>query len=119
MMRDERGTGTVLTAGACVGLLTVAWMASVLVGWLGQVSSTADAADLAALAAAGARTQGADTCGAAREAAERNGAELVGCRVQGDQSAFVVEVSVTQALRPALPGVPDSVSRVATAGTLQ
>lgn len=119
MRRGERGVGTVLTAGACLALLVVAWMASVLVTWLGQVSSTSDAADLAALAAAGARAQGADACGAARQAADRNGTELVRCHVQGDQASFVVEVSVTQALRPALPGAPDSVERVATAGTLQ
>lgn len=117
--RGERGVGTVLTAGICAALLVVAWTASVLVAWLAQVSSTQDAADLASLAAAGARSRGEDACEAAREVAGRNGAELVECRVDGDEWSFVVEVSVRQALRPALPGAPDSVERVATSGTLQ
>lgn len=117
--RDERGVGTVLTAGVCAVLLAVASMSAVLVAWLAQVSATQAAADLSALAAAGARSQGGDVCGAADHAAGRNGTQLVACRVQGDEWSFVVEVSVSQALRPALPGVPATVERTATAGTLR
>ena len=116
---DERGVGTVLTAGICAVLLVVAWTASVLVVWLGQVSAAQDAADLASLAAAGAWAQGGDACAAAGTAAERNGSGLVACRVAGDQGSFVVEVRVRVALRPALPGAPSGLERVATAGTLQ
>lgn len=117
--RDERGVGTVLTAGVCAVLLLVAWMSSVLVVWLAQVSATQAAADLSALAAAGALSQGDDVCGAADSVARRNDAQLVACRVQGDEWSFVVEVSVSQALRPAVLGAPATVERTAAAGTLQ
>lgn len=116
--KNERGVGTVLTAGICAALLVVAWTAALLVGWLAQISATQDAADLAALAGAGARSQGVDACEAAGQAAHRNGADLVRCRVEGDQWSFVVEVSVGRPLRPVLPGGPASVERVATAGSL-
>lgn len=116
---DERGVGTVLSAGICLVLLVVAWTASVMVAWLGQVSAAQDAADLASLAAAGARAKGDDACAAAATAAVRNGSGLVACRILGDEVSFVVEVRVRNALRPSLPGGPMSVERVASAGTLQ
>lgn len=116
---DERGVGTVLTAGACVTLLSVAWAASVMVGWISQVSATQDAADLAALSAASSEAQGEDACQAARSAAERNASELMTCSVEGDERSFVVEVRVSQRLEPAMPGAPETVERVALAGTTQ
>lgn len=117
--RDERGAGTVLTAGVCVSLLAVAWTASILVAWLAQVSSVQDSADLASLAAASAHAQGADACAGAEEAAARNQSELVECHVNGDEFSFVVEVRVRQSLRPSLPGAPQTIERVASAGTIQ
>ena len=117
--RGERGVGTVLTAGVCAVLLVVAWVASVLVSWIGQVTSAQDAADLASLAAAGAVARGADPCGAAKETATRNRVELTGCTVRGDRWSFVVDVRVRCALEPAVPGGPGHVERAASAGTLQ
>ncbi|MEO7587131.1 MAG: Rv3654c family TadE-like protein [Arachnia sp.] len=116
---DERGAGTLLTAGVCLALLATAWLASVLVLWVGQVGAVQDAADLAALAAAGARAGGGDACSAAESSSVRNGAHLVGCRVQGDEFSFVVEVTLTHPLDPQLPGAPTSVERVAVAGSVQ
>ena len=115
----ERGVGTVLTAGVCAVLLVSAWTASVLVSWIGQVTAAQDAADLASLAAAGAVARGADPCPAAVEAATRNDVELTGCTVRGDQWSFVVDIRVRRALEPRVPGGPESVERVASAGSLQ
>lgn len=117
--RDERGAGTVLTAGVCWALMVVAWCSSVLVAWLGQISASQDAADLSALAAAGAMARGANPCSAADEVAARNGAEMIDCTVSGDRWAFVVEIRVSQALEPTLPGAPGEVEAGASAGSLQ
>ncbi len=116
---DERGAGTLLSAGICLSLLAVAWAASLLVAWLSQVSAVQDAADLASLAAAGAHAQGTDACAAAEAVAARNGSDMTACHVTGDSWAFVVEVRVSQALRPPLAGVPRLIEREATAGTIQ
>ena len=117
--RDERGAGTVLTAGVCAALMVVAWCSCVLVAWLGQISAAQDAADLAALAAAGAAAGGADPCPAAHEVAARNGAEMTDCTMRGDRWAFVVDIRVRGALEPSLPGAPRDVEAVAAAGSLQ
>ena len=115
---SERGVGTVLTAGVCAVLLMVAWMASVLVGWVGQASAAQDAADLAALGGAGAQAEGAQPCEAAERVAQRNGALMVDCRVSGDGRSFVVDVRVEVMLSPRVPGAPGHVVRAASAGTL-
>lgn len=114
---DERGVGTVLTAGVAMVLVSVATAACILAAWLAQVTATQDAADLAALAGASAMAEGLDGCGAADGAAEANGARVTRCEVRGDQRAFVLEVSVRAPLEPHLPGLPGEVVRSATAGT--
>ena len=116
-VRGQRGVGTLLTAGLCLALIATTWAVTLMVSWMAQISSTQDAADLAALAAAGARASGADPCSAAREAAVRNRAHVVACLVQGDEWSFVVEVRVGRALEPSLPGVPGVVELVAVAGS--
>lgn len=116
--RDERGVGTVLTAGVCGVLLVVTWAASVLVGWVGQASAAQDAADLAALGGAGARVEGTQPCEAAGRVAQRNGALMVDCRVRGDGRSFVVDVRVEVMLSPRVPGAPERVVGAASAGTL-
>ena len=103
----------------CLVLLVVAWTASMVVAWLAQVSSVQDSADLASLAAAGALAQGADACTAARETAALNQSDLMECTIAGDQWSFVVEVRVSQTLRPAVPGTPQLIERAASAGTIQ
>ncbi len=117
--RDEHGGGTVLTAGVCASLVVVAWCSCALVAWLGQISSAQDAADFAALAAAGAQARGQDPCVAARTAASHNRSDLIGCSVQGDHRSFVVEVRVARVLEPRVPGAPPRVERIASAGSVQ
>jgi secretion/DNA translocation related TadE-like protein len=91
--RDQRGSATVLA----LGLVGVLAFATVLLSALGGVVAdqrrVASAADLAALAGAGALQDGADPCAAARSSAARNGASLDSCRVD-DQ---VVTVRVLRA----------------------
>jgi len=117
--RNERGAGTLLTAGICLALLAVAWTASMVVGWLAQIGSVQDSADLASLAAASAHAQRADGCAAAKEVAARNQSDLMECHIDGDAWSFVVEVRVSQPLRPSLLGIPQLIERVASAGTIQ
>ena len=99
--------GTVL-----MGLLSVV---SVFVAALGGVvvdqRRVATAADLAALAAAGALQGGADACAAASAVARRNGGRLRSCRVSGD----LVAVEVVRAERVVL-GKGVRVSAQARAG---
>ncbi|TRY18535.1 hypothetical protein FOJ82_05235 [Tessaracoccus rhinocerotis] len=114
---DERGVGTVLTAGVAMVLVVAATAASILATWLAQVTATQDAADLAALAGASAMAEGFDGCAAADVAADANQATLMECDVRGDERAFVLEVSVRAVLQPRLPGLPEEVVRTATAGT--
>ena len=95
---DERGSATVLA----LGLVGVLAFATVLVAALGGVLAdqrrVASAADLAALAAAGALQDGADPCAAARSSAGRNGARLVSCLVDDE----VVTVRVLREAGPVL-----------------
>ena len=81
--RDRRGSAAVQTV-AVLGLLAVV---AVLVGGLGGVVAdqrrVESAADLAALAAAGAAQAGDEACAAARASAGRNGARLVSCALAG------------------------------------
>lgn len=117
MCHDERGVGTVLTAGIAMVLLAVATAASILVGWVAQAVSAQDAADLAALAGASAMAEGFDACAQAAEAASANDAELERCDLRGDERAFVIEVRVRAGLSPVVPGFPEEVVREAAAGT--
>lgn len=103
----------------CLSLLAVAWTASMFVAWFAQISAVQDSADLASLAAASAHAQGADGCTAAEEVARRNQSDLMECLVNGDPRSFVVEVRVSQPLRPPLSGVSLVIEREAAAGTLQ
>ena len=99
---DDAGSASVL-------VLAVLAVAAVLAATLGLVASaralgaaTSSAADLAALAggrAAAAPWLGVAPCAAARDAAARNGAELVTC---GADVLGVVEVTVRRAPRGAL-----------------
>ncbi len=80
----DRGAATVWTAGAVAALLAV----TTLVVWLGAAAATrhraAGAADLAALAAAGAAVEGERVaCGKARWVTDRMGVVLHVCRLNG------------------------------------
>ena len=43
-VRDERGVGTVLVAGICLGLVLVAATAALITGWLARAEKAQDAA---------------------------------------------------------------------------
>lgn len=80
----DRGSATVWTAGAIAALMSV----TVLVVWLGAAAATrhraASAADLAALAAAGAVTEGERlACGKARWVTDHMSVEMRSCRLDG------------------------------------
>lgn len=116
-LRDERGSGTLLVAGISLAMVTTALAATIVAAWFSTAHATQSAADLVALAGAGALTEGGDACRAAGEAALRNGTSIVECEAFGSGSHVVVEVSVEQPLRPRVPGFPESVVRTATAGS--
>ncbi len=116
--RDERGAaGTLLVAAACLCVAVAFATASVLVQWVLVVRQAEQAADLSALAAAGAAATEGPACAAARASAVRNNAVLAGCEVRGDGRRAVVEIAVEATLEPRLPGAPRFVVRTATAGT--
>jgi secretion/DNA translocation related TadE-like protein len=109
MRADDSGIATVWAAGAIVALVAVAG----LMFSLGSVMVTRhrvdDAADLAALAAAGRADQGSEAaCEGARRVTERMAVRLVNCRLR-QWDAFV-EVEA------AIPGAPGAASAHARAG---
>lgn len=93
----EAGSASVL-AVVLAGLLCVVTLVGVAIGGLlvGHRQAAA-AADLAALAGAGAQQQGRSGCGAARAAAAANDARLTGCWVNG----ATVTVAVVREVRSA------------------
>ena len=108
---DDGGAATVLVL-AMAGLLC--FVAVALAGVAGLVRtqrSAQSAADLTALAAATALASGDDACGSASGVAERNGASLTSCTVQGREARVVVEVP-----GPPWPGRRVVVSAEARAG---
>ena len=87
----DRGSAAVF-ATVLVGPLAVVTMFVVALGGVvADQRRAASAADLAALAAAGAIQSGADACAAAASIASRNGGRLSSCRVSGDVAAVEVE----------------------------
>ena len=68
-VRDERGMGTVLIAGVCLGLVMVAATVALIVGWLARAERAQDTADLTALAAAAVEADGGDACAEASKVA--------------------------------------------------
>jgi len=117
-VRDERGMGTVLVAGVCLGLVMVAATVALIVGWLARAERAQDAADLTALAAAAVEADGGDACAEASKVASENGGRLAGCEVRGQRPRFVVEVTVTLPLLEGRGFNPADVERSATAGTV-
>ena len=81
---DQRGSATVLVVGLTGVLVTVTLLVAVIGGVIADQRRVEAAADLAALAGAGAVQAGADGCTAARRVAGRNGGILRRCAVDGD-----------------------------------
>ncbi len=117
-VRDERGMGTVLIAGVCLGLVMVAATVALIVGWLARAERAQDTADLTALAAAAVEADGGDACAEASKVASENGGRLAGCEVRGQRPRFVVEVTVALPLLEGRGFNPADVERSATAGTV-
>lgn len=118
MRRDERGVGTVLTAGVSLAILLVSGMVAMGIAWFSIARQAERVAEVAALAGASAAAEGGAPCSAAREAAAHNGAELARCAVRGRAPDVVVETGVTLELRPHIWGMPQTLLRTASAATL-
>lgn len=114
----DHGSATVLTAALALVLVTCAATAMIIVDVVLAAHRARGAADLAALAAAGARLAGVDPCGAARVNARDNGAVLSGCQVSGHASSFVVTVSVAVSTGLTNP-LPATASALARAGNVR
>jgi secretion/DNA translocation related TadE-like protein len=80
----QRGTAAVLAVGLTGVLVTVTLLVAVVGGVVADQRRVEAAADLAALAGAGAVQAGRDGCAAARETAGRNGGTLRSCALHGD-----------------------------------
>lgn len=96
---DEHGAGSVLGVAMLGLLVTVTIAAGGVAGVIASHRTAQAAADLAALAGAGALQDGGDACGRAAAVAARNRARLSGCEVEG----WNVTVLVTANTSP-LPG---------------
>ena len=107
----ERGSAAVIATVLMGALAMVSVFVAALGGVIADQRRVASAADLAALAAAGALQRGADPCAAADSIANRNGGHLGGCRVFGQ----VVAVEVMREARVVL-GSKVRVSAEARAG---
>lgn len=116
--RDERGVGTVLTLGMALILAGVTAVGCVLIAWFALIRHAEQAAELAALAGAGAAVQGGDPCEAAARAARENDARISRCEVRGEVPDVVVEVGVTVQLQPQILLAPEEVERLASAATM-
>lgn len=119
---DERGAGTILGVMLCVVVILVAAGALTLISWLGTARAAQSAADLSALAGAGAMLEGDDGCSEAERVAARNDVEMLSCEEFGQAPVVVVEVKVAAqvaAQMRLLPGIQDRIERTATAGTVE
>jgi len=90
--RHERGAATLL-AVSFLGVLVLVGAALGVVGAMVVAHRTAQsAADLAALAGAGAIADGVDPCAAASGSAQANGARLEGCTTSSREVTVTVTV---------------------------
>lgn len=112
-MRDEQGAGTVLAVSMIGLIVTVTVGVSGTVGVVAAHRRAQSAADLAALAGAGALQDGGAACARAATIAERNGASLSRCRVED----WDVRVEVTRRLR--LPGLEMELAARGRAGPVR
>lgn len=90
LSRDQRGVASILGTALIGVLVSVSVAVTGGVAVVAAHRSAQSAADLAALAGAGALQQGADPCSAAADVARANRTILRGCRVDGWNVAVVV-----------------------------
>ena len=93
MTRGERGAASVLVTAVLALLALVGAALGVVASLVVDHRTAQSAADLAALAGATALGRGGDACGEARRVSSANGAELVSCRVLGDDVRVGVRVT--------------------------
>ena len=110
--RGDAGAASVFAAFAMLALLSLTVLGVQVGGAVVARHGAQSAADLAALAAAAALSQGEDACTAARHVVSGNGARLAECTVEG--STVVVRAAVTLPV-PGLPG-PGGAGAVARGG---
>lgn len=102
---DDHGSGSILAAIWMAVLVTVAGAVAMLASLLNVRVQVAAAADLAALAAAGATlSEPATACRRAGEVAAANGASLGTCRIDGTQAWVVAEAPAPHGVVSALGG---------------
>ena len=89
---DERGVAAPLVVTLAGFLVVLALLGGLLGRLLVDQRRVSAAADLAALAGAGAVQLGEEPCAAAGRTARDNGAELSDCRVSGEQVVVTAEV---------------------------
>lgn len=115
---DERGSGSILVVGVVMVLLVVGLVVGWQAAWLVSGVRARSAADLVALAAAGAQQTGRPACPVAEKTADANGARLVSCEVTTGWGEFVVDVAVEVDLVPRFADGPQSTSAESRAGVV-
>lgn len=90
--RGDRGSATVPAVACLMVLLLVGAALGAVAALVVAHRSAQSAADLAALAAAGALARGAEACGAADAVADANGGRLTGCTLAGREARVTVLV---------------------------
>ncbi len=113
--RDERGSGTMIMIGVMAVVVSVAWGATVIAGYLVAGHRAKSIADLAAVSGASAARAGDDGCATAQQLARRQQA-TARCEFVGDEIDFVVTVTAEVVVPSALPGLPSRVGAVGHAG---
>ncbi|WP_080793125.1 Rv3654c family TadE-like protein [Corynebacterium pacaense] len=94
-LRGDRGYATVAAAGFSAALVSMLAIAALQMSALVAREQAQVAADLAAVAGAGALAAGVTAehaCGTARETAEFNGAELRSCAVEAEDLIVAAQV---------------------------
>ncbi|AKK10204.1 Rv3654c family TadE-like protein [Corynebacterium uterequi] len=92
MIRDERGSASVATAGIIAALVSLALVAVELGAARVDSHRSQVAADLAAVAGATAHALGEDGCAAAQVTAQLNDAVVAECAVDGGDVTVTAEV---------------------------
>ncbi len=113
---SQRGSGTMMILAVMIVITMVAVVGAWFAGWLASGARARAAADLVAIAAAQAQSEGRSACPVAQEAAAANQAELTACEVTTGWGEFIVDVAVEVELRPQIPGAPQAAHAESRAG---
>ncbi|MEP6665183.1 MAG: Rv3654c family TadE-like protein [Nocardioidaceae bacterium] len=81
---EERGIGTVWAVTWILCLLSIGWLALVLVMAVAEQHHLDGSADMVSLSAANQLDAGGDACAVAERVAEQNDVELLTCTIEGD-----------------------------------